>query len=595
MASSTIRKAIGVVKDQTSISIAKVAGNVAPDLEVLIVKATGHDNEPAEEKYTGEILNLTSYSRSYVNACVYTLSKRLSKTHDWIVALKALMLIHRLLVDGEPAFGQEIMYASRKGTRVLNMSDFHDEAHSNSWEHSAFVKTYALYLAQKLEFITFEQKLSGINDTSRFEDGYRINQVSRSYGDLKESFRQGDRKDIEVVSRVWEMKTEEVLERLHQLLGLLDRVLSCRPTGNAKNSRMVLIALHLVLKESFRVYADMFQALGVLLDRFSQLEYAIGVKAFDESVYAAKMSDELVGFYNWCKDLGVARSSEFPMVQKITDELLGGLERVIREKKNVEKSKEIERLDNGSETLPNMNEIKALPPPENHNPPPSSPPPAAAPPPLPTEDLLNLKDDAMSADAHGNKLALALFSAPSNVNAKGSWEVFSEPEVTSAWQTLAAEGGGEADWEVALVESASNLPKQKANMAGGLDSLLLNGMYDHGAVRQHISNSQVSGGSSSSVVMPGLAATTMLALPAPDGTIQSVCPQDPFAASLTIPPPSYVQIADMEKKQNLLVQEQQAWQLYGNSGMQGQGAFAKINAAYSGGMGHQNGYYYAQF
>nr|GEX74962.1 probable clathrin assembly protein At4g32285 [Tanacetum cinerariifolium] len=49
MSSSTIRKAIGVVKDQTSISIAKVAGNVAPDLEVLIVKATGHDKEPAEE------------------------------------------------------------------------------------------------------------------------------------------------------------------------------------------------------------------------------------------------------------------------------------------------------------------------------------------------------------------------------------------------------------------------------------------------------------------------------------------------------------------------------------------------------------------
>ncbi|KVI11650.1 probable clathrin assembly protein At4g32285 [Cynara cardunculus var. scolymus] len=594
MASSTIRKAIGVVKDQTSISIAKVAGNVAPDLEVLIVKATGHDNEPAEEKYTREILNLTSYSRSYVSACVYTLSKRLSKTHDWIVALKALMLIHRLLVDGEPAFGQEIMYASRKGTRVLNMSDFHDEAHSNSWEHSAFVKTYAMYLAQKLEFIASEQKLSGINDTSRFEDGYRVNQVSRSYDDLKESVRQGDRKDIEVVSSVWEMKTEEVLERLHQLLRLLDRVLSCRPTGNVKNSRMVLIALHLVLKESFRVYADMFQALGVLLDRFSQLEYAIGVKAFDESVYAAKTIDEIVGFYSWCKDLGVARSSEFPKVQKITDELLGGLERVLREKKNVEKNKEIESLDNESETLPNMNEIKALPPPENHNPPPS-PPPAAALPPQPTEDLLNLKDDVMSADAHGNKLALSLFSAPSNVNTNGSWEAFSEPEVTSAWQILAAEGGGEADWEVALVESASNLPKQKANMAGGLDSLLLNGMYDHGAVRQHMSNSQVSGGSSSSFVMPGLAATPMLALPAPDGTIQSVGPQDPFAASLTIPPPSYVQIADMEKKHNLLMQEQQAWHLYGSSGMQGEGAFAKINAAYSGGMGYQNGYYYAQF
>ncbi|GJW47092.1 putative clathrin assembly protein [Tanacetum coccineum] len=580
MASSTIRKAIGVVKDQTSISIAKVAGNVAPDLEVLIVKATGHDYELAEEKYIRDIINYTSYSRSYVSACVATISKRLSKTHDWIVALKALMLIHRLLVDGDPAFGQEIMFASRKGTRVVNMSDFRDEAHSNSWDHSGFVKNYSMFLDQKLEFTSFEQRLSGICD---FVGGPRfgLDKVSRSYDDLNELVKRGGRKDAKVVSPVREMKTYKVMERLNQLLCLLDRVLSCRPTGNAKNSKMVIVALHLILKESFRVYADMCEAMGVLLDRFPQLEYDVGVKAFDECVYVAKMSDELVGYYDWCKDLGVGRSSEFPKVQKITDDILGGLERILRENKNVS-NPEI-----GNEIVPNMNEIKALPPPENHNPPPAPPPPPSPPlasvhvGPLPTEDLLNLKDDSMSADARGNNLALALFSAPAEVETNGAWEVFS------------SEG---ADWEVALVESASNLSRQKANMAGGLDSLLLNGMYDQGTVNQHITNNQMNGGSSSSVVMPGLArtATPMLALPAPDGTMQSVGSQDPFAASLAVPPPAYVQIADMERKQNLLVQEQQVWQQYGSNGMQGQGAFAKINAgvaAYNG-VGQQTGYYY---
>ena len=39
MASGTIRKAIGVVNDQTSIGIAKVDGNMAPDLGVVSVKA----------------------------------------------------------------------------------------------------------------------------------------------------------------------------------------------------------------------------------------------------------------------------------------------------------------------------------------------------------------------------------------------------------------------------------------------------------------------------------------------------------------------------------------------------------------------------
>ena len=87
MAPSTIRKAIGAVKDQTSISLAKVAGNIAPELEVLVVKATTHDEDPADEKYIREIVNLTGYSRGYVTACVATVSKRLSKTRDWLCAL----------------------------------------------------------------------------------------------------------------------------------------------------------------------------------------------------------------------------------------------------------------------------------------------------------------------------------------------------------------------------------------------------------------------------------------------------------------------------------------------------------------------------
>lgn len=169
MAPSTIRKAIGTVKDQTSIGIAKVASNMAPELEVAIVKATSHDDDPANDKYIREILNLTSYSRGYVQACVAAVSKRLGKTRDWIVALKALMLIHRLLNEGDPLFQEEILYATRRGTRLLNMSDFRDEAHSSSWDHSAFVRTYAMYLDQRLELVLFERKGGSAGGSSHGE------------------------------------------------------------------------------------------------------------------------------------------------------------------------------------------------------------------------------------------------------------------------------------------------------------------------------------------------------------------------------------------------------------------------------------------
>ncbi|KAF8389127.1 hypothetical protein HHK36_025813 [Tetracentron sinense] len=630
MAPSTIRKAIGAVKDQTSIGIAKVASNISPDLEVAIVKATSHDDDPADEKYIREILNLTSYSRGYVNFCVATVSKRLGKTRDWIVALKALILVHRLLADGDPVFQQEILYATRRGTRLLNMSDFRDEAHSNSWDHSAFIRTYALYLDQRLECMMYERKQSGGDDRieqrddrwrpqrrpheydyGEFrEESYGIPRRSRSHGDMSESAGRDDRK---AVTPVRDMNSERVLGKIIQLQRLLDRFLACRPTGTAKNNRMILVALYPVVRESFQIYADICEVLAVLLDRFFDMEYPDCLKVLEAYASSAKQIDELVAFYGWCKDTGVARSSEYPEVQRITDTLLETLEEFMRDRarkpKSPERKEETLEVVQEEEPVQDMNDIKALPPPENYIPTPPPPPPEPKPQPQPqqeTGDLVNLREESMSVEDQANRLALALFSGPPN----GSWES-SEPEVTSAWQTPAAENG-KADWELALVESASNLSKQKATLGGGFDPLLLNGMYDQGIVRQHVSTAQLTGGSASSVALPGLGKSTtpVLALPAPDGTVETVG-QDPFAASLTVPPPSYVQMADMEKKQQLLVQEQVVWQQYARDGMQGQVSLAKISGAgyFAPGpppmipygmppvnsMGLHGGYYYAHY
>lgn len=626
MAPSTIRKAIGAVKDQTSIGIAKVASNLAPDLEVAIVKATSHEDEPASEKHVREILTLTSSSRGYVHACVSAVSKRLSKTRDWIVAIKALMLVHRLLNDGDPVFGDEIVYATRRGTRLLNLSDFKDEAHSSSWDQSAFVRTYALYLDQRLELMLFEKKSggggggmgdrqssSGSRDNGGssnfrsppprnyeyeyggerdrefrdYENGGGMRK-SRSYGDMNESASRNGRDDKRAVTPLREMKPEQIFAKMGHLQRLLDRFLAIRPTGLAKNSRLILVAVYPVVKESFTLYGDICEVLAVLLDKFFDMEYPDCVKAFDAYASAAKQIDELVGFYGWCKDCGLARSSEYPEVQRIGSKLLETLEEFVRDRSKGTKSPE-RRVEPApvapvEEEPQNMNEVKALPAPESWTPPPEVEV-KAEPKKEVVGDLVDLRDDGISADAQGNKLALALFAGPggnANANGNGSWEAFpsdGQPQVTSAWQTPAAEPG-KADWELALVETASNLSRQKQTLGGGFDPLLLDGMYDQGIVRQHVSTAQLTGGSASSVALPGpgKSATPVLALPAPDGTVQAVN-QDPFAASLTVPPPSYVQMADLEKKQHLLTQEQQLWNQYAKEGMQGQGSLAKMSGA----------------
>ncbi len=154
MAPRKLRQALGVVKDQTSISIAKVAGTKSPDLDVALVKACSHD-EFFDDRYVEEVLHLTSLSRGYINACVVGLNRRLTKTHNWIVALKSLMLIHRLLRDGDPVFEQEMLRASRHGMRMLNLSYFRDDSDPHAWDYSSFVRTLGLFLDDRIDCSIF--------------------------------------------------------------------------------------------------------------------------------------------------------------------------------------------------------------------------------------------------------------------------------------------------------------------------------------------------------------------------------------------------------------------------------------------------------
>ncbi|KAB2597837.1 clathrin assembly protein [Pyrus ussuriensis x Pyrus communis] len=59
---------------------------------------------PASEKHVREILTLTSSSRSYVRACLLAVLKR---------------LIHHLLNDGGPMFGDEISHATNRSLEPI--------------------------------------------------------------------------------------------------------------------------------------------------------------------------------------------------------------------------------------------------------------------------------------------------------------------------------------------------------------------------------------------------------------------------------------------------------------------------------------------
>ncbi|CAL5358388.1 unnamed protein product [Camellia sinensis] len=569
---SKLRKAIGAVKDKTSIGLAKVGASASlSDLDVAIVKATRHEECPAEERHIREILSLTCYSHAYISACVSTISKRLSKTKNWVVALKTLALLQRLLADGDPAYEQEIFFATRRGTRLLNLSEFRDTSRSNSWDYSAFARTYALYLDEQLEFRMQGRrgKRSGFTQDEGEEEGSPTAVAAVVVGRA---------------TPVRDMRNERLFSRVQHLMQLMERFLACRPRGSAQDNRVVLMALYPVVKESFQIYYDITEILGILVDRFTGLEVPDSVKVYEIFCRVSKQYDELDEFYAWCKHDGIARASEYPDVEKISQNKLDAMDEYIQEKTVAERNRKVIYLDqnNGEEeeeTKPkyeevveeDMNTIKALPPPEGF-------------PEEPEEeevkeetkekekendiekevDLLNLGADAVTSEEHGDKLALALFDGGAPTTTTPAWEAFKDTE----------------NWETALVQSASHLSNQQASLPVGFDMMLLNGMYQQGATVQAMASSgHVSTGSASSVAFGSAGRPApMLTLPAPpsatDGTVSTSA--DPFAASVVVPPPSYVQMAEMEKKQRLLVEEQLMWQQYTRDGMQGQVGLTKI-------------------
>ncbi|XP_073158344.1 putative clathrin assembly protein At1g03050 [Henckelia pumila] len=561
MAPSKIKKAIGSVKDRTSIGLAKVGSSTSlSDIDVAIVKATRHEEYPPDERYIREILTLTSYSHAYVGACVSTIAKRLSKTKNWVVALKTLMLIQRLLSEGDIAFEQEIFFATRRGTRLLNMSDFRDKSGrpSSSWDFSAFVRTYALYLDEKLEFRMQGRrgKKSGFSNNELEEEGDGGGSSGRGRG--------SDATEGRGIQQVREMKNEKLFSRVHHLMQLLERFLACKPTGASKHNRVVSVAFYPILKESFHVYYDTLETMAVFLDRFPQLDVADSVKVYELFCRLSKQYEELDALYDWSKTTGIARSSEFPDIEKIPKKRLDMLNEYIEYKsakapdKRASKPdpepkpvhvKETEQTEDVEEEY--MRTMKALPPPEGFvddqkevkkedkmtpvEPKEEKKAQMGALVTLSTEDKPNFTEEEA-----GNRLALALFDGHSTPSST-TWEAFKDST---------------GDWETSLVQNAAGMSIQKAasSSMGGFDGLVFDGMY------QHVITYQT--GAANGHGAMGLRA--------------NMNTTDPFAASLAVAPPAYVQMREMETRQRLVSEEQVMWQRYARDGMRGHAGFEDV-------------------
>jgi hypothetical protein len=217
------RRAYGALKDTTKVGLVRVNSDYA-ELDVAIVKATNHVECPPKDRHLRKIFLATSAirPRADVAYCIHALSRRLHKTRNWTVALKALLVIHRLLRDGDPTFREELLNFSQKG-RIMQISNFKDDSSPVAWDCSGWVRTYALFLEERLEcFRVLKYDI----------EAERLPKVSP-----------GQEKGY---SKTRDLDGEKLLEQLPALQQLLHRLIGCKPEGAAKHNHIIQYALSLV-------------------------------------------------------------------------------------------------------------------------------------------------------------------------------------------------------------------------------------------------------------------------------------------------------------------------------------------------------------
>ncbi|XP_077234511.1 putative clathrin assembly protein At4g32285 [Tasmannia lanceolata] len=296
------RQACTVLREHTAVGYAKIATITGfCDLELIVIKATAPDDVPLPEKYIHELIKIFAFSPTASRVFALSFTRRFGRTQCWRVALKCLILLHRLLrsLPESHSFRSHLLWSRSNGLLSFHPCHFRDNSSSASEDFTLFIRSYARLLDEELDCISFgEEKLQ------------------ESPGNVSETMKEIGR----------------VLDRVPQLQSLMDRVMDSHPIGAASRSYVIRPAMKLIIRDSFVCYSAFQKHIMFLLDNLFQMQYRSSISTVRIYKKAALQLSQLSEFYESCKSRGLCGSYEYPLIQKIPHIHVRALEAFLNER-----------------------------------------------------------------------------------------------------------------------------------------------------------------------------------------------------------------------------------------------------------------------
>ncbi|MQM14772.1 hypothetical protein Taro_047704 [Colocasia esculenta] len=279
-----LRLALASLRDQAAIGKAVISAgqnNVSADIELAILRCTDRSDGPIDDCYVNELLFLVANAPGSAASLARKLSRRLDTGRDRVVALKTLLLLHRLLRGGDRRFELDIRDLYVSGELRL-------EPPSCS---PPFLRRYAEFLEERMGWV--------INPAGKLEPVRPAPQ--RSSG---------------------ERSPEGTLQRLSRCQTFLDRIMDCLPeeTSVSRPDRVTQSALNILLRESFRVYASFCESFEAMAGSFPDFKNQRRDLARGIAKRAASQSLRLQSFYEACRRIVAGKNLDYPRVLVISME-----------------------------------------------------------------------------------------------------------------------------------------------------------------------------------------------------------------------------------------------------------------------------------